>query len=212
MPGNVRLIDALSDEKAYGHLTEKFINYTPDKQKLTFYDKFTGCEIDQTITTERLSWNPFVIFGYPMLIGSPTNFSLTLCGKTGYKNASACIKMAGQVYESKKMHAQSYKFDVPAYEKLSEKIRICNVDCWMACDFKFIGYGYVKKEYYGQYVATANDYVPMLLYKTEIGDMKKSFAIRPVVKLPKETLICLGDPERDGETPDKAHRIFLDEE
>ncbi len=202
----VRIVDVLKDPKKYGDFHNKYISYTFSGGVLSFSADVTGWPLEQVIEAEKdLEWHPFMDGPSPCLISSSTKATIGLEGKTSFDKGPRILKDIAHLYTSEQPYVLSVSpLSVTIFRELPDSLRNCS--SWLAnsvqCTDYTIGYG---------------------MYFTDGGkeqntcfELSKNcnHEMRQVVYLHPRTMVEIGNPDRDGSSPEKALRlsIILDDE
>lgn len=204
--------DFLEDEILYGE-GEKFIDYKPDDGRIILPKERTGWREEQVFETESgLGWHlANGRFGEVCLISHEATISeLTLRGKVGYDNVKGIIsEYCRELYSNKQLMAEGTALtrenikSIPDYIRKYTKRRY-----WLASRCVYYSSDYARFIVF--YVNSGSVYANSLYYSYGHAN-SISYAVRPVVHLPSNILVNVGDEYFDGSTHERGLQIKLEE-
>lgn len=204
----VYLDEALSHPEIYGDLTQKFIYYTPDYSTATFPWERTFAKGIQEASTEPMEWHPILIPAVGseeddeekevyLVASHTTEFKLALRGYIGhYYAVSNLNNYSRKLYSNKRLGIKGIGASVEMVSTLLETSFKADKAFWVASyekNFKYAIWG----------VDSNNQLHPYVLLNNREAFCEQ-LAILPVVYVPSNILVNLGNPDRDGSTPEKA--------
>jgi hypothetical protein len=220
------LSEAATDATKREEMSRLYIAYQPDGGKYTFPSKETGEEDNQVAKAERNlgGWHPFVTKeGEVFLIShEATEFNLRLLGKPGYDNEPRLLQEYGEIYGSKALEAKGEALTEEKYEELSSYLRhTCQRSYWLASNsiflvkthicfkayFVYNGIKYVRNLYELDDDGTYQYHCDDINYRCDEVKYRCLCAIRPVVQLPSNILVDMGNKFYDGTTNEQALKI-----
>lgn len=227
----MRVLDLLSKEDTYEDTTKLFVSYKADKGKEVLCKNLTGNYEQVFETEENMLWNLFLLKdksktdskqGKAYLIGRcVTSKRLLLSSdKKCYKNAVKIMNsICEKCYSNNELGLKATAMTVQIYKNLLRDLKLPHTRYWLAnqgcintsteCESGIIYYGI-------NYSELGNEKLFKMLYKSsdsyseasEMNCICEDYPIRVVVPLPKDIFVELGNPEKDGSSPEKALKLF----
>jgi len=204
----ILLSEFLSDKARYDKLTQLFIDYKPDYNKMDFSIEKTGTANEIATTETELSWYADKGSGKTcyLISAQSTTFKLGLYGDRGFRNGIDVIKeYAELLYSCVDMKAKGIGITESFFEKLPKHIKSLNDRYWipessfdsddeMYYEIKTIWEGIIR---------------PDMLFCSSGNRYKGCHSLRPFVRLSGSTLINIGDRYFNGTTPERALKIKI---
>ena len=207
----VYLDEALCHPEIYGDLTKKFIDYKPDPKTISFSWERTFAKGIQEASTESMEWHPLLISSNEcrlkeedddekevyLIASHTTDFELALRGYMGHYYGLSCIKKHNRVlYSNKRLGIKGIG---PNFEMVSAILQSS-----FKPDKAFWVESYVRDFDYAIWGVDENGNLrPYELLNSRVAYCEQ-LSILPVAYVPSNILVNLGNPERDGSTPEKA--------
>ena len=215
----VRLFEVLQNPEKYGiagEMSEKHIKYVADEAEIILKPELTGWDEEQKVKTKLIEdWSlciPEKTSKDMFLVAREiTDYEVIISGKQGYTKFTEMLIEHNKVYESAELKTESAP--MPNYKNF-----------FAASHLPCPKMESSSKSYYGgEYTgvrANVLDYGVVCVYQHKI-DNKPVFqeetlrydstkaSIRPVVHLPTNIKILVGDPCFDGSTAEKAFKIAV---
>lgn len=204
----VTLIEALQNPEKYGDISGQRIAYEPEHRSVSFNAELLGYGETQTFETEHgLTYYPALyqdpIFhqeGVYLVAGDVTTKKLALYGKKGYENGIEAIIAVQMLYGNSELEAEGrnwHQSTIGILDLLPTFLKESSGTFWMASS-----YCYAPDKntcIFGMHYADpkTTKYFPghFQLYregkKSSYG-YPSNCAIKPLIQLPKNTLIHLG--------------------
>lgn len=204
----VYLDEALSSPEKYGDLTQKFIDYTPDYSTTTFSWERTFAKGIQEASTEPMEWHPILIPAVGsgkddeekevyLVASHTTEFKLALRGYMGHYYAVSNLNSYNRkLYSNRRLGIKGIGTNTEIISTLLEASFKADKAFWIA--------SYVKQFEYAVWGVDINNQLHPYVLLNNKEAYCESLALLPVVYVPSNILVNLGNPERDGSTPGKA--------
>lgn len=200
----VRLYDVLKDPKKYGDFHKKYVSYNFSGGSVSFSADVTGWPLEQVIEVEKdLEWHPFIDNSSSSslcLISSSSKATIGLEGKKAFDKGPRILKDIANLYTSGHAYVLSVSpLDVLVYRRLPDSLK--HHSSWLAnsvqCTEYTVGYG--------MYFTDGSK------EQTTCFEPSKNceHEMRQVVYLHPRTMVEIGNPDRDGSSPEKALRLSI---
>ena len=199
----IPISEFLEDDSA----SRLFVKYRVNNKRLDISKDLTGWDSTQTLKTERdLNFHPIKdrkgnIY---LLADRPTKYGLGLSGKSGFDHGAELFSIFAEMYSNHEIMGIGMPLTMELFDQIPENMKYLSDTYWLATRCKttsnrgLIYYGYVFVGYVSKH---KNDlYADKHVFYAKNG-------IRPLIALPSNILINVGDNMFDGETPDTALRI-----
>ena len=205
----ILLSEFLSDNARYNKLTQLFVDYRPDSNKIVFSTEKTGFKSNQVATTEKnLSWYAVKGSGQTcyLISAQATSFKLGLYGEKGFRNGMDIIKEYIELlYSCVDMKAKGIGITESFFEKLPKHIKSLNDRYWIPER----SYDSDDEMYYEIKTIWEGIIRPYMLDCSSGNQYEGSHSLRPCIQLSSSTLINIGDRYFNGKTPERAFKIKI---
>lgn len=209
-----KISDICSDKKIYQKLSKRYILYHPcgGIKRLVYED--TGVDKIQEIMTDfDLGWHLVSLEDNKQILVSdkPAKKYLTLAGKIGFEKGCHVIDEIGQeLYSYKK--ARGAALTLKVFNQLSEDLLGIDKTYWLADQHTWKtnkGMFYITRTMEDGLEVNACSFFATNLSGEIIRQKEHSHYIIPIVYLPQNTYIKLGEPTKDGFTKNRAIEIEI---
>lgn len=205
----ILLSDFLSDTARDNKLTQLFVDYKPDYNKIAFPMEKTGWKSNQVATTEtNLSWYAVKGSGQTcyLISAQSTTFKLGLRGEKGFHNGTTLIKEYTELlYSCDNLKAKGISITKSFFDRLPKHIKSLNDRYWIP----EVNYDSDEEMYYEIKTIWEGIIQPHMLYCSSGNQYKGCHSLRPCIHLPRNTLINIGDHYYNGKTPERALKIKI---
>ncbi len=195
MKRHVYLKDAL---KEYPELSRKLVGFTPDSLNEAFFPSETGYEPVQVKSTKSgLKWHAFLYDNVLCLIPEVDTLStnLLVSANIGSVKERELLGKYSKMYNKKDLGARGVAFE-------SDML-------------PFLPTGYLDSVTQNCYIASNEEkyfrYFHVIIPGGTIAQFSHSvlnFVVVPVVKLPPDVIVTLGDPAHDGSSANQGLNLF----
>ena len=204
----IKLSYLLQDTTRFGDASRLFVDYEVLDNKLGISKGLTGWDDNQTIKTERnLGFHPIIDKkGNTYLIShSATKYCLGLSGRTGYENGEELICKISEMYSNFSASAIGMGLTEELFDQIPEHLKYVFDTYWLSSRCRTNNRGLV---YYGYvFVGYASKHKIDLYADKHIFYARN--AIRPLIALPQNMMVCVGDKKYNGLTKENALKIRL---
>lgn len=197
----VRFTDLIKDET----FSKKFIFYAPEERSQKFTEEETGWDEFQRVRTENnLGWNPIKVGNdkIGIISSKATSYNLGLCGEKGFKNSLTLLQRFAEMYENKELKAKGIALSKAIFDTLPEDIKYVYKYYWLADQYTSevrIHVKYYGVRFVGLFTCHEGD-----IYNSEGREFRPIHSMRPVILLPKDILVDIGDEKFDGSDPERG--------
>ena len=192
-------------------MCKMFIDYDPGIGKIYFFTNTTGYNETQVAEAEKgLGWHPFVFEGEIYLIPHilPT-FKICLEGEKGFKNFFKISSGFAEIYSNDKFEAFGKRLSKEIFEAIPKELKKFNqayllADEYISQEEKTLVRGLWKVEegrIHGLALSVKHDET---LYEMNVENH-----MCPLIRLSPNTLVEIGNDEKDGSEPQKAMKIRI---
>lgn len=189
--------------------SKHFIDYTPDVSSVTFTEAETGFAQETAETELNLGgWHPFIqvkndVYRGHLIAESTTDFCLRISNP--FDIGIELLQRYVKLYDNTALGAVGVSLTKETFANLHKSLRCASHgNYWLA------------ERYEGEEIIGWLLFYPVKgLYSVQNGYIEGknyySCNIRPVISLPQDIMVEIGNPEYDGSSPEKAFKLFKKE-